>query len=78
MSSEYNFDALSTTQLRVLGQISVNNDEGHPKATIRTLLRKGMIEEYEDGYYMPIHVHVRWCQWCSENYQNEEGYQEGD
>lgn len=71
------FDRLSARQLEVLGQVSVGNDGGHPGATLRALVNRGLIERYEEGwwegnvhgvtyrYRMPVSAHIRWCDWCA-------------
>ena len=75
------FDRLPPRQRDVLGFIAINWDKGHRPATIKALLRKGLIEEageeelrFKDGlppmrimhYAVPLDVHIAWCEWCNE------------
>lgn len=81
---DYDFDHLTEKQRDVLGQIAMNCDLGHHPWTLAVLLKKGLIEEHVEErrdrlgtfcvkrYSVPIHVHVRWCQWCSEHYSEED------
>ena len=71
---------LPKRQQDVLSLICINEDEGHHPATLQALLRRGLIEEYEDRlagvtepvllavrvkhYRAPIAVHIAWCAWC--------------
>lgn len=59
-----------------------------PKKTIDALKRKGLIEDagrFNAGgpgamaiwitrYQVPIHIHMEWCKWCSENVGEEATY----
>lgn len=69
-----NFDKLSPTQLKTFEQIAINNDAGHPQQTLDSLVRRGLIERYEERhgtalviyrYRVPINVHFAWCEWVS-------------
>lgn len=74
------FANLSPAQERVFEQIAINLDGGHHPATLKALERKGMIESYREAqptghgrlfcfvtrYLVPLPVHIRWCEWCSE------------
>lgn len=56
----------------------------HPK-TIAALKDKGLVERGPDrvlgrdrfgviavpDYYVPLHIHAQWCEWCSENVKDE-------
>lgn len=75
----YDFAALPPKQLEALGNISIGLDEGVNPRTAAALVRRGLIEEREQvlpgripvtvkRYEMPIHVHIRWCEWCAANY----------
>ena len=76
------FHGLTPKQFDVLSQIALNNDGGHHPATLKALLGKGLIERSEQKlggrfpvtiwrYYMPIHVHIEWCYYCSEAFPEE-------
>ncbi|MHC4510751.1 MAG: hypothetical protein ACYTAO_17650 [Planctomycetota bacterium] len=72
-------DALSESQRDVLGQIAMNQDGGHNPRTLKSLLKRGLIEValawdrrfwpavQIRRYSVPVHVHVAWCAWCTEN-----------
>lgn len=56
----------------------------HPRIAA-TLIARGLIEKGEDEivgrdrfgpitfptYYVPLHIHKQWCDWCSENVKDE-------
>jgi hypothetical protein len=80
------FDGLPKRQAEVFEQIAINLDGGHHPATLAALVKKGYIEEYTEvvkdsmifwcnfrvtRYRVPIGVHIRWCEWCAENYTEE-------
>jgi hypothetical protein len=75
----YNFDRLTPAQIDVLGNVAFGG-KGHGcrTSTLKVLEHKGLIESYEQAatdrfgtmtwkeWTMPIHVHIRFCQWCEE------------
>jgi hypothetical protein len=65
-------DELTDEEREVLGQIAMNCDEGHDPAILQSLLDKELIEQEATGYFTPIYIHVRWCQWCSDHYGDQE------
>lgn len=84
MPAKRDFDTLTEVQLKVFGQISINFDKGHDARTLKALLTKGLIEEREEKLYghppvtvkryvVPTPVHMAWCEWCSENTEDEDG-----
>jgi len=77
------FKNLTKAQQKVFEQICCNNDKGHYSRTLDSLEHKGFIESYEQNlggrfpvtikrYNVPYHIHYEWCQWCSENCNEEE------
>lgn len=73
-------DALTENQRRVLGEISIGNDGGHPENTLLSLVAKGWIvmlpERHSVGltvyrYEMPIRASMVWCEWCSMNVKEQ-------
>jgi len=64
-----NFEKLTANQLSVFEQICINNDAGHNQQTLDALVRRGLIEMYEDDeseglfsfkikrYRVPILIH---------------------
>jgi hypothetical protein len=74
------FGSLSKTQFEVLGRISFGDDSCVSRSTARALIKRGLIvqEDQQSGilkifrYYMPIDVHIRWCEWCSKNYNDDD------
>jgi hypothetical protein len=76
-------EKLSEKQRHVLGMIAINEDQGHPPTTIHSLVKKQLILPFKPerhhpasppkmGYMVPIPVHIAWCEWCSDNYKEEE------
>jgi len=69
-----NFRNLPDAQAQVFEQIAVNNDAGHHPATVKALLKKGLIEQTGERqglltvfrYHVPMPIHIEWCQWCAE------------
>lgn len=77
------FDALSEPQRHALGCIAMGQDHGIAEGTLQALLRRMLIEEehvplrsdpriFVTRYYVPIPIHMAWCQWCSDNITAEE------
>jgi hypothetical protein len=79
MSLEQEIDALNDQQRHTLGCIAMNEDGGHPQATLLALIRRGLIVrvDVKDGnctihhYETPIPVHIAWCEWCSKHFQED-------
>jgi hypothetical protein len=75
-----NFAGLTDKQAAVFEQIAVSNDAGHNPRTLESLERKGFIERYgvNDGaftifhYFVPIPIHMEWCQWCTDTLGEED------
>jgi hypothetical protein len=70
-----NFENLTKSQLSVFEQICINDDAAHNQRTLDSLVRRGLIEEYDERqdvifvikrYRVPIPVHMAWCEWASE------------
>lgn len=70
------FTKLTKRQLEVFERIATNQDEGHPLKTLESLHKKGLIEWRDEiwkdkipvvvkRYFVPMHVHIAWCQWCA-------------
>lgn len=78
------FDTLTKGQERTLGLIAINQDGWHNPMTLRSLMRRGLIERREEWdvsgslavriirYHVPLPVHIEWCEWISENLTPEE------
>jgi hypothetical protein len=76
-------EALTPAQENALGHIAIGLDGMiHPRV-VKALLAKGLIEEGTETlpgrvpvvvkrYAVPLHVHVVWCQWCSDHVTEEE------
>lgn len=84
----FDFDSLTKAQQDTLGRIAIREDTNlyHPK-TIKVLLERGMIVEtfkavapvlngrfpvHLKMYVVPLPVHIRWCEWCSKNYAQDQ------
>lgn len=63
-------------QRSVLAAVAFGDDSGHHPETLKALERRGLIEGIDQRlggrfpvtirrYFMPIHVHVAFCEWCS-------------
>lgn len=77
------FVGLTKSQDAVFAQICVGNDTCHHPKTLKALEAKGMIvgvTEQLPGwppvtvkrYSVPIAWHAAWCQWCSDNYAEDD------
>jgi len=71
------FRGLPKRQSEVFEQIAIGNDGGHHPKVLQALLDKGLIERGEQQlggwppmtvyrYWVPIPIHMEWCEWCSE------------
>ena len=77
-----NFEGLNNKQQQVFSMIAINQDGGHHPKVVSSLLRNGFVEATEEivgfppvavkRYFVPIPVHIRWCEWCSEHCAGEE------
>ena len=74
------FNRLTEKQRAALGLIAIGRPAGAARATLDSLVQRGLIErdDRREGmfvihdYSMPLHVHISWCQWCSEHYSEDE------
>lgn len=72
------FRNLPKAQAAVFDQLCVQNDAGHNPATLKALMKKGLIVERREvhgafsisRYDVPTTVHMEWCQWCSEQVES--------
>lgn len=70
------FDGLTKAQEDLFNRIAVGDDTAVNPRTVARLIELGLVEQYNqaDGaftwyrYRVPIHVHIRWAQWCSHQY----------
>ena len=63
------FEDLDERQTEIVSQIGAGNDKGHPISVVADLLTAGYIEATSDGgYQMGMSAHMRWCQWCADNF----------
>lgn len=76
-------EGLTEKQREVLGMIAMNQDGGHHPRTMEALMKRGLIEQYDEilggrfpvrikRYALPIYVHIAWCEWCSVNVSDED------
>lgn len=67
-------------QRDVLNAVAFGDDSCHHPATLVALEKRGLIEHYAQPlggrfavtvrrYFMPSHVHIAYCEWCS--YESE-------
>jgi len=81
--SEYDFSGLTVAQqnLILFQGWGVGSDRPQPsKRTVKKLIDRGlMVEEIVlaggvrvSQYYVPICVHIAWCQYCSDQVGDEE------
>lgn len=74
---QWMFRACNERQQAVLGAIAMNQDGGHHPATLKTLVKRGLIERYTETrpsqfgmmhvyrHRMPLAIHIAWCEFCS-------------
>lgn len=80
------FDGLTKAQDEALAGFALGGQPNiHPK-TLAVLLERGLLEKRGDEvicrdrfgvvtrpvYEMPLHEHMRWCQWCADNFPTPE------
>lgn len=71
--------SLSKKQGEALDQICCDNDSCHSVATLRSLIKKGLIEQYVEKwdllaiyrYHVSLPVHIAWCEVCAEENPEE-------
>lgn len=77
--SAFDFDKLSPTQLAAMGKLMMGDDTCISRSTGDSLVKKGYAVRCDEQeglftirhYMMPIHVHIRWCAWCEDNFDDE-------
>lgn len=82
MTKTIDFDALSPAQRYVLGMIATTDHNAFHPATIKALLRKGLIVQHEAERLVPglgtmtmvvydlsPGVMAQWCEWCAKTYE---------
>ncbi|MBW4460530.1 MAG: hypothetical protein KME47_09855 [Nodosilinea sp. WJT8-NPBG4] len=80
MPDKLDFNSLTQTQIDCLCAIAFGGSQVWPKQTLNFLVDKGLIEHHpiRDGvftthtYEMPSHVHIQFCEWCSDTYTEGE------
>jgi hypothetical protein len=78
--SAIDFDALTPAQQNLLGQIATNQDSVAYSNTVKSLMNKGLVEQYHevDGafrierYRVPLPVHIQWCEWCAATLEDDD------
>jgi hypothetical protein len=75
---------LTENERYILGSIVVGVTRGHHPITLDALFRKRLINFDEEVFvdrfgkltincpYVPINVHMAWCEWCAENHNPED------
>lgn len=72
---------MTNAQVRTFERIAISQPPAAAKRTMDVLLARGLIERGDDRiiartllgpvtvptYFVPLPVHMQWCQWCSEN-----------
>jgi predicted transcriptional regulator len=68
--------SLTKKQREVFDQICIGNDKSHSLSTLQSLIRKGLIEKYEQQLdvmcsiyrynFTNYGVHMAWCEVCAE------------
>lgn len=74
---------LSPVQIAAFEQIAINQPPQCGWKSIDALLKAGVVERGEDdtrrdamgvyhipNLYVPLHIHMQWCAWCSEQPEN--------
>ena len=71
-------------QIKAFELIAVNQTKGHHPKVIKALSEKGLIAfTIHSGSgrlgrfswkepFVPIPIHMQWCEWCAENVKSEE------
>lgn len=87
MKKPFPIPGLTKSQRAVFEQIAVGNSRGHSSKTIKKLLEKEAIiqtgrevlgrdrfgEISVPVYAVPLPLHIEWCEWCSEVYEDSPG-----
>lgn len=74
---------LNPRQQTCLTAMAIGLDGGHDSKTVHALLARGLIEREDEilpgflpvmirRYWVPVHVHIAWAQWASEQDDEEE------
>ncbi len=67
---------LTPKQQDTLSRIAIDDDNGVNPSIANVLIKKGLIEKFEEKngmltiyrYRVPLSVHIAWCEWCSKQF----------
>ena len=76
---------MTKVQIAAFEQIAINQPPQCGWKSVDALMKAGVIDRGEDdvrrdamgiyripNYFVPWHVHMQWCEWCSEQPENQE------
>lgn len=60
----YPFPELTQRERKILDQIAISKDEGHPRFIMVKFVKMDLIEEIMPGrYQLCIAAHIKWCKY---------------
>jgi len=74
--TEHPCRGMTRAEIAAFEAIAINRSPHCSKRTLERLFSRGMIEKSErkallDDYFVPLPIHIQWCEWASERYRGK-------
>ena len=74
--TEHPCRGMTRAEIAAFEAIAINRSPHCSKRTFEKLLSRGVIEKFEkkslfDDYFVPLPIHIQWCEWASERYRGK-------
>ncbi|UQR62992.1 hypothetical protein LRP30_40715 [Bradyrhizobium sp. C-145] len=75
-AAEHPWKGMTRAEIAAFEAIAINRSPRCSKRTLEALLSRGLIEKEErkslsDVYFVPLPLHIQWCEWASERYRGK-------
>lgn len=75
-AAEHPCKGMTRAEIAAFEAIAINRSPRCSKRTLETLLSRGLIEKEErkslsEVYFVPLPLHIQWCEWAGERYRGK-------
>jgi hypothetical protein len=75
-AAEHPCKGMTRAEIAAFDAIAINRSPRCCKRTLEALLSRGVIEKsaektLSDVYFVPLPLHIQWCEWASERYHGK-------
>lgn len=75
-AAEHPCKGMTRAEIAAFEAIAINRSPHCSKRTLEALLSRGLIEKEErknlsDVYFVPLPLHIQWCEWAGERYRGK-------